>query len=421
MALQFRREHTDFYPTDTENIHLSDHLPVGTYTAEFNPKAGFYYQAVDNLKLPPKLYGDTTDRTERIISTFLARDRSTGVLLYGEKGSGKSLLASNISTRLRADHDMSTVLVNTPFHGDSFNQFVQSASKPQCWIFDEFEKTYNSEAQQGLLTLLDGMFPSHHLFILTINNKWRVDKCLTNRPGRIFYALEYGGLSVEFIKEYTLDTLRRQEHTDSVLRVASFFKHFNFDMLKALIEEMNRYEEDAYTAVQMLNIKLEYSENASYKYHLDVPGHQCRDSRVSRTATYDGNPFNTDSINITLYTRYLSKDEAAAQVASGLFQGAAEMRTRLSKSAPKDLESLVKITTAQYAANNPPKPTRKNKAAIEAEDTDAFDIYDDFSFSASDLVEIDDERGVFTFVNEECEKLTLFRQKERMPNMRMAM
>ena len=55
------------------------------------------------------------------------------------------------------------------------------------------------------------------------------------------------------------------KNIDSVVTVGSLFSQFNFDMLKALVEEMNRYGETAQEAMQMLNAKPEFDDGSMYK------------------------------------------------------------------------------------------------------------------------------------------------------------
>ena len=65
-------------------------LPAGFYKTAISQGQIFLNQA-DPLKIPAKIYGDSTDRMNRIITSFKATDKNLGVLLYGESGSGKSL------------------------------------------------------------------------------------------------------------------------------------------------------------------------------------------------------------------------------------------------------------------------------------------------------------------------------------------
>lgn len=252
-------------------LNIKENLPPGTYTLKMDD-FGFFYEMVDDFKLPGKVYGDLTSNRDRILNTYNDRTNATGVMLTGEKGSGKTLLSKAISIEAQARWGYPTILINAPWHGVHFNTLVQEMDQPAIFIFDEFEKLYDEKQQESLLTLFDGVYPTKKLFIITSNDKWKVDKHMRNRPGRVFYMLDYKGLSKEFIFEYAQDNLKNQDHVNSVVVASSLFSEMNFDMLKALIEEMNRYDEPAREAMRMLNTKPEYSAVLTYDVELMVDG-----------------------------------------------------------------------------------------------------------------------------------------------------
>ena len=249
-----------------EALNVHTELPAGNYVIKSDPMGNLYLEQVDSFEFTGKKYGDNDRNRDRIFNTFMSRNVSTGVMLTGEKGSGKTLLAKTLSIKC-ADQGIPTILINSPWRGDSFNTLIQSIEQPCMVLFDEFEKVYDSDEQEEMLTLLDGVFPGKKLFVITCNDKWRVNTHMRNRPGRIFYMLDFKGLSQEFIREYCMDNLKDAslKNVDGVCTMGSLFAEFNFDMLKALVEEMNRYNESAQEAMQMLNAKPEFDDGSLYK------------------------------------------------------------------------------------------------------------------------------------------------------------
>lgn len=253
MTYFLRQPQGIFLRSDNQLLSVERELEIGTYIACVTPLGEYYLEKTESFTRPKKTYGTVNTKAARIMRTFQDRPNTTGILLSGEQGSGKTMLARELSL-MGEELGIATIIVNSPFCGTDFNQFIQMIDVPAIIIIDEFEKMYDDEDQQKMLTLLDGLFPTKKLFILTCNNVWRIDQHMLNRPGRIFYHLKYDGLEREFITEYCEDVLIDKEEVGGVVHISGHFQAFNFDMLKAIVEEMNRYDIGASEAVEMLNV-----------------------------------------------------------------------------------------------------------------------------------------------------------------------
>jgi len=303
----FLKQGNTYKVSKKEALDIQEKLPAGNYVIKKDEMTGqLFLEAIDKFEFKGKVYGDTTKRADRILYAFNDRPAATGVMLTGEKGSGKTLLAKMLSIK-GYEKDIPTIVINAPWCGDSFNAFIQSIEQPVIVVFDEFEKVYDEQEQEAMLTLLDGVYPTKKLFVLTCNDKWRVNQHMRNRPGRVFYALEYKGLEADFIREYCEDNLKAKEHIDKIIGIAGTFGQFNFDMLKALVEEMNRFGETPQEAMAMLNAKPEYSDEGRYKIKLLLNGEEIGETSFE-DKEWHGNPL-TKRVHVN-YKNYNQDPEA---------------------------------------------------------------------------------------------------------------
>lgn len=251
---KFAESHGRIYLVDSPP-EISDRLAADSYALKIDPAGELYLERIARFSLPDEIYGDIDKMSDRILRSYSDRSGVTGVLLSGEKGSGKTLLGKKVALTL-LEQGQPMIAVNIGISGDKFNIFLQKIGQPITLFFDEFEKTYDSqESQNGLLTLLDGVYPIKMLAILTTNDSSRMTAPMIDRPGRIYYKIDYTGLSYSFIMEYAEKNLKDKKHLPELSRLAALVE-LNFDQLKALIEEMNRYDESVLEAVQYLNVSV---------------------------------------------------------------------------------------------------------------------------------------------------------------------
>ena len=251
MANIYMQNGRAFAPIDAEQF--TNELPLGAYTV-VRTMDGLMLERVDDLEVPEQRYGNVDALAERIVRTYRDRTCGTGVLMMGPKGTGKTMTAKLVCKLA----GVPVIIVNSDYHGDHFSQLIQSLEQPAAILFEEFEKVYGRYEQQALLTLLDGVYQTHKLFLFTVNDESELDRHLLNRPGRIYYAIRFRGIDSEFVDAYCQRNLARySERIEGLRAVVSKFREFSFDQLKALVEEMNRYGESAEEAVEMLNIKHE--------------------------------------------------------------------------------------------------------------------------------------------------------------------
>ena len=149
---------TTFKPAAKADLKIRNELPVGTYTIAVSQE-GYFLKKIENFKpATGKIYGDLPNQATRILTTFLDRPTSTGILLAGEKGSGKTLLTKQVSL-MAQEQSIPTIVVNSALKGEAFNAFLQLIEQPTVMIFDEYEKVR--------LSIPPSSYSPYHLLILS--------------------------------------------------------------------------------------------------------------------------------------------------------------------------------------------------------------------------------------------------------------
>lgn len=324
---------------------------------------------------------------------------------------------------MAAQEGIPTLVVNQALHGDRFNSFIQSIGQPIVVLFDEFEKVYRARPdeqtldgrvvdqfgrplmghnanQDSVLTLLDGVYPARVLFLLTVNDLQKITDGFLNRPGRVYYYLQFKGVSLDFIQEcklfvfgilawatrinytvsfltpaYTItdcqDNLRDLSKTEEILAAAGLFDSFNFDMLQAMVQEMNLYGESAREVLKWLNVRPELASRGNfYVKRLTIEGNDI--SEDQRSTDWFGNP-----LEGTIRMKVQGQETSVVATDTSLLGSGDDVLIR---------ELL------SPAENNPRRVTFVAKEHLESVDT---------------------TEGIFTYKNAESEaELVLERKKE---------
>ena len=238
---------------------ITPSVPLGVWSLKYNPERGeFYLQRRSDFELPSEIFGDTMNSiSDRIINTFMDRKTATGVMLVGEKGSGKTLTLKYISSICADKYNIPTIIIESSFSGVEFSRFL-SLVGPCVVIFDEFEEPSGEGGGEELLSLLDGTHVTNNLYIFTMNSSDSISSYLKNRPGRIFYRVDFSGLDQSVAVDYAKKKLKDPSDSNiaDIKKIASSTDKFSFDILQSLVSEMNRYSETASQASRFLNFRL---------------------------------------------------------------------------------------------------------------------------------------------------------------------
>lgn len=229
-------------------------LPFGVYNLGLD-NSGYFLTKTSEFKFPSKIYGDLSI-VDRCIKTYENKKRNVGILLSGLKGGGKTITAKLLATKANKP----IINISAPYSGPGFIDFITDPILGDCVIFlDEYEKTYcnnkrdSDDGNDSLLSLLDGPYETHHLFIFTVNQT-SINSNLINRPSRILYSKEYQGLSQEDVVEIAEDKLEDKTFMEDLVITCNKIYQLSFDILISIIEEVNRFHEPASKCIEYMNL-----------------------------------------------------------------------------------------------------------------------------------------------------------------------
>jgi hypothetical protein len=228
---------------------LRDTLEAAIYELRFSPMMGYYLVRQAQQYDVPKLYGSVLKRAHKIMNTFSLREKSTGVLLSGDKGTGKSLL-SMVIANMSVIQGNPVIIIKNSFYGSDFEELI-NAIPNAVLVFDEFGKTYKTSKdgddnpQEKLLSFFDGQGAKKRLMVFTENQTTGINEFMLNRPGRIYYHYRYSKLEVEVIEEYCTEMGITKDNIALIQNFSMNTREFSFDVLKAIVEESLRYPEDS--------------------------------------------------------------------------------------------------------------------------------------------------------------------------------
>lgn len=244
-------------------------LQPAIYEVDVDPNLGFHLvRKYDSYPLPSDIYNFNnteikSDLPQIFLNRFSSESNNLGIMLIGEKGTGKSLLMKR-TANLALSLGMPVITVENSFNSETLANFLSSIKEPCVVLFDEFEKKYdpdpdseNRPSQAGLLSFFDGTSIHRKLIIVTANDRDSINEFFLNRPSRIRYVIDYLGLTDDFIHQYLTDHLQHPEAVQPLMDELSLVPSVNFDLLRNVVEEVNLLypTESVKAIITILNIK----------------------------------------------------------------------------------------------------------------------------------------------------------------------
>lgn len=258
-------------------------------------KMGPKLAPLDDFKLSHgKIYGNSQVRANHIVEAFRKNDaeHNLGVLLSGGRGLGKTLTTRLVIEQLKDDYpvvviseymagmaDFLSHLKNTIILMDEFEKFMSGNIKGD-------DNSNEQTKQESILSVLDGNTGSAgNLYLLTVNNTYKLDENLISRPGRIRYHYTYESEDASVVRAYCADNLNDQSKIEEVVSVLGSTKYVSMDIISSFVDELNKFPELSpsdvreYFNLDVSNTKLKYS------VLMKTP-----DGNFTYSTTYSGSP-----------------------------------------------------------------------------------------------------------------------------------
>ncbi|MBR6611239.1 MAG: AAA family ATPase [Campylobacter sp.] len=265
-------------------------IPINFYKTAFHPLRGTFLKETEIKLSHGKIYGHSQEIADHISKAFELNpeDKNLGVLLSGERGLGKTLTTRLVIEQLKDKYPVISISEYT-----SDLPVLLSHIKNSIILMDEFEKFMGGNIcgseneddqtkQEALLSILDGNTGcSGNLFLLTVNNVYKVDDNLISRPGRIRYHYRYVSEDADTVRKYCQDNLERKDLTEEVVKVLSITKCVSLDIITQFVDELNKFPElKPLEALKIFNIE---STSKNYNIIINV---ECKDTRVQYSRSF---------------------------------------------------------------------------------------------------------------------------------------
>jgi len=206
-----------------------------------------------DFEFPSTYYLNEKDHKfiDKCIDTFNKTEKmTTGVLLSGLKGSGKTLLAKKIAV----ESGLPIIVIDSRVCADDIEGFFAKITDDVCVIFDEIDKYWNT---RYLLGFLDGVKPTcKKLVIATCNNEKEINEYLNDRCSRIRYKKRFSGLDKDTVAGIINDVI---DNKDKASAAAEYFcsnvETISHDNVIIFAEEIKNNPDDSFDEIiEFLNI-----------------------------------------------------------------------------------------------------------------------------------------------------------------------
>lgn len=200
-----------------------------------------------DFEFPEKYYLGDDDKhfINKVINTFNNTCKlTTGTLLSGMKGSGKTLMAKHIAVK----SNLPIVVVDPGVSATDIENFFAKITDDVCVILDEVDKYWTT---RHLLGFLDGVKPTcKKLVLCTCNDEKEIDEYLNDRCSRIRYKKTFSCLTKDAVFGILSDMITDKEKAKSATEfIYNSIKVISYDNIVIFGEEIKNNPDESYESI----------------------------------------------------------------------------------------------------------------------------------------------------------------------------
>lgn len=231
-------------------------FPGGVFSLKFHPEQGSWFDKEGDIRINlDNVYGDHVDYADLFYKGYCSRDRSTGVLLTGLKGTGKTLI-SKILSRKFIERGLPVILIDRPLPPSVISDMLGKIETECMIIIDEFEKNFEIEDQNRLLSFLDGTYSSKRMVVVIANDVEDLTPYILDRPNRMLFRKHFSGLTVKELNDF-LDRKLGDELPGLRAELINYVKlhhQVTYDIVNNIVEVCKLFDCGLLQAMDILNI-----------------------------------------------------------------------------------------------------------------------------------------------------------------------
>ena len=232
--------------TDGLEYNLEPNVTYVVKTEGFSDE--IYLEKTGILSIEGKIY-EEEDYSKFINRTLNYYNNSktgtTGIMLCGLKGAGKTLMAKQIAIK----SNLPIIILDKYIrHSRLLNLFSMLSSMDVCIMIDEFDKFGKDYDNDILLSILDGINTSgKKLVIATCNDDLKINKCMRDRCSRFRYWKTFREIPKDIIEKVISDILNDKDKITSLSTfIIENFKCISFDNIISFAVEVNLNKSESF-------------------------------------------------------------------------------------------------------------------------------------------------------------------------------